>query len=52
MYVDNALFICYTSYIPQIRQLSQILNRGDYKTDVMITSDSRPKGGGYLNIWT
>jgi hypothetical protein len=30
MCADNALFICCTSYIPQILQFSQILNRGDY----------------------
>ena len=52
MYADSALFICYTSYIPQIFQSSQIVNRVDYQDDVMKISDSRPKSGGCLNIWT
>ena len=38
-------------YIPKILHSSQILKRGDYQVDVVLTSDFRPKGGGYLNIW-
>jgi hypothetical protein len=46
MYADNALFLCYTSYIPQILQSSQTVNRGDCQDDVMKSSDSRPKSEG------